>query len=177
MLNTVDPANKLYIQGFFLFNFLHLYLRICGWVRSHPYHSDQAFNQPRPTQTHPCDLPCQLTRPFAPFLSPDRSKMPYWGGGAICRGDMTKALCVIPNQYYHHLKVCTPTIERDCEDVKVKTRTIQTREDCVEVVRTVCTEVGQNNGSTNCISNFIIDRGGCWQHGLLLCLQHGEAGG
>jgi len=39
-----------------------------------------------------------------------------------------------------YAEVCTPTIERDCEDVRVKTRTISTREDCVEVVRTLCTE-------------------------------------
>ena len=39
------------------------------------------------------------------------------------------------------LQVCTPTIERDCQKVKVKTRSITAKEDCVEVVRTVCTEV------------------------------------
>ena len=147
VFNAVDSANKMYIPGSLCSNLLCLYSLISGGVRSHPHHSDQTFNQPCPTQTHPCDLPCQLTRPCAPFLNSDRSKVPYWGGGAICRGDITKALCVhMPYQYHSYLKVCTPTIQRDCEDVKVKTRTIQTREDCVEVVRTVCTEVGQNNG-------------------------------
>merc|ERR1712106_782073 len=42
-----------------------------------------------------------------------------------------------------YAEVCTPTIERDCEDVKVKTRSISTREDCVEVIRTVCTETDE----------------------------------
>ena len=39
------------------------------------------------------------------------------------------------------LQVCTPTIERICQKVKVKTRSISAKEDCVEIVRTVCTEV------------------------------------
>merc|ERR1711874_746957 len=39
-----------------------------------------------------------------------------------------------------YAEVCTPTIERDCQKVKVKTQAISAREDCVKVVRTVCTE-------------------------------------
>jgi len=39
-----------------------------------------------------------------------------------------------------YAEVCTPTIEKECENVKVKTQTIQSKEDCVEVVRTVCNE-------------------------------------
>ena len=39
------------------------------------------------------------------------------------------------------LKVCTPTIEKECEDVKVRTHTIKSMEECVDIVRTVCTEV------------------------------------
>ena len=37
-------------------------------------------------------------------------------------------------------KVCTPTIEKDCHKVKVKSRSLETRESCVDVVRTVCEE-------------------------------------
>ena len=39
-----------------------------------------------------------------------------------------------------NIKVCTPTIEKDCHKVRVKSRSIETRESCVEVVRTVCEE-------------------------------------
>ena len=42
------------------------------------------------------------------------------------------------------LQVCTPTIERDCQKVKVKTQVINAKEDCVKVVRTVCTQVRLN---------------------------------
>jgi len=53
---------------------------------------------------------------------------------------------ILTNQKCHieevelYAEVCTPTIERDCEDVRVKTQVIKTREDCVDVIRTVCTE-------------------------------------
>ena len=36
--------------------------------------------------------------------------------------------------------MCTPTIEKDCEKVMVKSRSLETRESCVDVVRTVCEE-------------------------------------
>jgi len=39
-----------------------------------------------------------------------------------------------------YAEVCTPTIERDCQKIKVKTQAIHAKEDCVKVVRTVCTE-------------------------------------
>ena len=39
-----------------------------------------------------------------------------------------------------YAEVCSPTIERQCEKVEVKSHTLETREDCVDVVRTVCTE-------------------------------------
>merc|ERR1719431_2456939 len=53
---------------------------------------------------------------------------------------------ILTNQKCHieevelYAEVCTPTIERDCEEVKVKTQAIHAKEDCVKVVRTVCTE-------------------------------------
>ena len=37
-------------------------------------------------------------------------------------------------------KVCLPTIEKDCKKVTVKSRSLETRESCVKVVRTVCEE-------------------------------------
>ena len=40
-----------------------------------------------------------------------------------------------------NIKVCTPTIEQECEDVKVRTHLIKPMEECVDIVRTVCTEV------------------------------------
>ena len=36
--------------------------------------------------------------------------------------------------------MCTPTIEKDCHKVRVKSRKLETREDCVDVIRTVCEE-------------------------------------
>ena len=36
--------------------------------------------------------------------------------------------------------MCTPTIEKDCDKVTVKSRSLETRESCVDVVRTVCSE-------------------------------------
>ena len=43
------------------------------------------------------------------------------------------------------MQVCTPTIERDCKKVKVKTQAINAKEDCVKIVRTVCIEVNDTN--------------------------------
>ena len=39
-----------------------------------------------------------------------------------------------------YAEVCTPTIQRDCQKVRLKTQSISAKEDCVKVVRTVCTE-------------------------------------
>jgi len=39
-----------------------------------------------------------------------------------------------------YAEVCTPTIEKDCHKVRVKSRKLETREDCVDVIRTVCEE-------------------------------------
>ena len=38
------------------------------------------------------------------------------------------------------MQVCTPTIEKDCHTVTLKSRSLETRESCVAVVRTVCEE-------------------------------------
>ena len=48
------------------------------------------------------------------------------------------------------LQVCTPTIDRQCEKVVVKSHTLETREDCVDVVRTVCTEVEEEVDNEVC---------------------------
>ena len=39
-------------------------------------------------------------------------------------------------------QVCLPTIEKDCAPVALKQREVTGQEKCVEVARTVCTEVG-----------------------------------
>ena len=54
----------------------------------------------------------------------------------------------------HLLQVCTPTIERDCQKVKVKTQAINAKEDCVKVVRTVCTEVNDTDVLDTVIGYF-----------------------
>ena len=49
-----------------------------------------------------------------------------------------------------YAEVCTPTIERDCQTVVVKSRSLETREDCVEIVRTVCTETEETVDNEVC---------------------------
>ena len=48
------------------------------------------------------------------------------------------------------LQVCSPTIERQCEKVLVKSHTLETREDCVDLVRTVCTEAEEEVDNEVC---------------------------
>jgi len=49
-----------------------------------------------------------------------------------------------------YAEVCTPTIDRQCEKVVVKSHTLETREDCVDVVRTVCTEAEEEVDNEVC---------------------------
>ena len=46
--------------------------------------------------------------------------------------------------------MCTPTIERQCQTVEVVSRRLETREDCVHVVRTVCTETEETVDNEIC---------------------------
>merc|ERR1711913_31585 len=54
-------------------------------------------------------------------------------------GALTDQKCHI-EEVELYAEVCTPTIERDCQKVKVRAQAISAGEDCVKVVRTVCTE-------------------------------------
>ena len=49
-----------------------------------------------------------------------------------------------------YAEVCTPTIERQCEKVVVKSHSLETREDCVDLVRTVCTEAEEEVDNELC---------------------------
>jgi len=51
-------------------------------------------------------------------------------------------------------EVCTPTIERDCRKVKVKSLQIQSREECVQVVKTVCREEEEIVDNTVCYTEY-----------------------
>lgn len=49
-----------------------------------------------------------------------------------------------------YAEVCSPTIDRQCEKVLVKSHSLETREDCVDVVRTVCTEAEEEVDNEVC---------------------------
>jgi len=51
-------------------------------------------------------------------------------------------------------EVCTPTIARDCRQVKVKTLAIESRQDCVQIARTVCNEVTEEVDNTVCYTEY-----------------------
>jgi len=51
-------------------------------------------------------------------------------------------------------EVCTPTITKDCKQVKVKALAIESREQCVKVVKTVCNEVDEVVDNTVCYTVY-----------------------
>merc|ERR1719312_802554 len=104
----------------------------------HPVHVPVGHPLPAPAAVHPAP---GAPHPNAQYSPPKPEPV------------LTQAKCRI-EEVQLTAKVCTPTVEKACQALKLKTKSLTTKDECLKIVRTVCTEEEEEVDNEVCFYEY-----------------------